>query len=255
MATSVDMSLDDIIKNRRNSDRTRGRGRGRRGRGQGRTFSGGNGVVQRRPLAVNARPSPYTITKSFSRKRSFPWQTDLFEDSIRAVGIQGVNIGTQLYVSNLDYGVTNNDIRELFSEIGDIKRYAIHFDKTGRPSGSAEVVYSRRSDAFLALKRYNNVLLDGKPMRIEIVGANSEVPITARVNATGLNGGKKRTLVMPGQVSARAPTTFKRRIGNRNLRGGFMNGRGRGKKQQVEKSAEQLDKELENYHSGAMDTN
>lgn len=62
--------------------------------------------------------------------------------------------------------------------------------------GSAEVVYVRRSDAFAALKRYNNVLLDGKPMKIEIVGTNAEAPISARVNVTGINGRRKRTVVM-----------------------------------------------------------
>lgn len=62
--------------------------------------------------------------------------------------------------------------------------------------GSAEVVYTRRSDAFAALKRYNNVLLDGKPMKIEIVGANAGMPISARVNVTGAHGRKKRTVVM-----------------------------------------------------------
>ncbi|KAJ6314579.1 hypothetical protein OIU78_018119, partial [Salix suchowensis] len=39
-------------------------------------------------------------------------------------------------------------------------------------TGSAEILYTRRSDAFGAFKKYNNVLLDGKPMKIEIVGAN-----------------------------------------------------------------------------------
>ncbi|KAK4758409.1 hypothetical protein SAY87_019710 [Trapa incisa] len=198
MSTSVDMSLDDIIKRQKNGERTRGRGRGFRGRGYGRSFIGGrmNRMGPRGPLAVNARPSSYAIAKSASRRRSFPWQTDLFEDSIRAAGIQGIEIGTKLYVSNLDRGVTNDDIRELFSEIGDVKRYAIHYDKTGRPSGSAEVVYTRRSDAFSAHKRYNNVLLDGKPMKIEIVGANSEIPFSAQINVTGFNGRKKRTVVM-----------------------------------------------------------
>lgn len=62
--------------------------------------------------------------------------------------------------------------------------------------GSAEVVYTRRSDAFAALKKYNNVLLDGKPMKIEIVGASAEMPISARVNVTGMDGRRKRTVVM-----------------------------------------------------------
>lgn len=38
--------------------------------------------------------------------------------------------------------------------------------------GTAEVVFSRRLDAVAAVKRYNNVQLDGKPMKIEIVGTN-----------------------------------------------------------------------------------
>lgn len=61
--------------------------------------------------------------------------------------------------------------------------------------GSAEVVFSRRTDAFQALKRYNNVQLDGRPMKIEIIGTNSEIPSSARVNVVGGANGR-RTVVM-----------------------------------------------------------
>ncbi|KAL9255556.1 THO complex subunit 4B-like protein [Drosera capensis] len=44
--------------------------------------------------------------------------------------------------------------------------------------GSTEVVYARRSDAFAAFKRYNNVQLDGWPMKIEILSPNSEAPLS-----------------------------------------------------------------------------
>ncbi|GJW04430.1 hypothetical protein Tco_1563286 [Tanacetum coccineum] len=61
--------------------------------------------------------------------------------------------------------------------------------------GSSEVLFARRSDAFQALKRYNNVQLDGRLMRIEIEGSKSKIPISARVNVVeGLNG--QRTVVM-----------------------------------------------------------
>ncbi|XVE99050.1 hypothetical protein REPUB_Repub03eG0163300 [Reevesia pubescens] len=266
MATSLDMTLDDMVKRNK---RERGRGRlrpPRRGRASGGFFGGGRMsrlATRPGPLAVNARPSQHSIAKSSHRTRSLPWQHDLFEDSLRAAGISGVEVGTKLYVSNLDHGVTNEDIRELFSEIGELKRYAVHYDKNGRPSGSAEVVYLRRSDAFAALKRYNNVLLDGKPMKIEIVGANSEVPISARVNVTGINGRRKRTVVMTPEVgqsrsSAGITSGLNRRGGMRGRgsmrgRGGMRGrGRGRGKKKPVEKSADDLDKELETYHAEAM---
>ncbi|GJZ02014.1 THO complex subunit 4D-like protein [Tanacetum coccineum] len=241
---SLNMSLDDMIISKRTANnRGRGRGRGRGGgRGQGRSFGGGRGQgrsfgggrpmgpPRRGPLAVNARPSAYSIAKAssnlwisyaFDRKRflpkSLPWQRDLFEESLKAAGLPGVDSGAKLNISNLHSGVSNEDIRELFSEIGELKRYAIHYDRNGRPSvsiniscfrieyrqmyailrseGSAEVLFARRSDAFQALKRYNSVQLDGRPMRIEIEGSKSEIPISARVNVVGgLNG--QRTVVM-----------------------------------------------------------
>lgn len=38
-------------------------------------------------------------------------------------------------------------------------------------------MFSRRQDALSAVKRYNNVQLDGKPMKIEIVGLNIIAPV------------------------------------------------------------------------------
>ncbi|XP_009387818.2 THO complex subunit 4D isoform X1 [Musa acuminata AAA Group] len=297
MATSMGMPRDDLIKNRTANQRGRGRGRGRgqgqgRGHGRGDTFRGrGMGMLHRGSLSVNMRPSPYKIAKSFSRTKGMIWRHDLFDDSVVAAGISGIETGTKLYISNLDYGVSNEDIRELFSEVGDLKRYAVHYDRNGHPSGSAEVVYTRRSDAMAALKRYNNVQLDGKPMKIEVIGTNLGLPVTPRVNVVGgPNGRGKRTVVMTPQFGRGASSSFNRASGI--TRGGFQRGRGRGhlnaissgrgsgrghlnaissgrgsgrggasargrgrgRKQNLEKSADELDKELETYHSEAMNT-
>ncbi|XP_010450528.1 PREDICTED: THO complex subunit 4D [Camelina sativa] len=294
MSGALNMTLDEIVK-RGKTARSGGRGNSRgRGRGGGRGsgsngFLGGGrgaGPARRGPLAVIAHPSSFSINKPVRRVRSLPWQNGLFEDGLRAAGVSGVEAGTRLHVTNLDQGVTNEDIRELFSEIGELERYAIHYDKNGRPSGTAEVVYPRRSDAIQALKKYNNVLLDGRPMRLEILGGNkSDASLSGRVNVnvTGLNGRLKRTVVIQqgggrgrirGGRGGRGPApTVSRRLpihnnqqggGMRGGRGGFRSrggrggggrGRGGGKgngKKPVEKSAADLDKDLESYHADAM---
>lgn len=54
--------------------------------------------------------------------------------------------------------------------------------------GTAEVVFSRRGDAVAAVKRYNDVQLDGKPMKIEIVGTNIATPAAALPLPAPMNG-------------------------------------------------------------------
>ena len=59
------------------------------------------------------------------------------------------------------------------------------------------MVFTRRSDALAALKRYNNVQLDGKAMKIEVIGTNLGLPITPRINVVGGGNGRgMRTVVM-----------------------------------------------------------
>jgi THO complex subunit 4 len=204
------------------------------------------------------------------------WRPDLFNDSMAASGIE---TGTKLYISNLDYAVSNDDIKELFSEIGHLKRFAVHYDGYGRPNGTAEVVFTRRSDAIAALKRYNNVLLDGKPMKIEVIGSDLGLPMTPRINVVGASNGRAtRTVVLTPEFGqrGRGVTSRPSNLGNRYSRGGFqavrgrgrgraqfqapgrgrgqLQGRGRGRGRKPEKTADELDKDLETYHAEAMKT-
>ncbi|KAK8923726.1 Nuclear cap-binding protein subunit 2 [Platanthera zijinensis] len=273
------MSLDAVTMRRISNERGRGQGQGRaRGwvRGVGGSFVGrGVRMLREGPLRVN-HTSPFKIAKSFSSAKDILWSRDLFADSLIASGLTRAEGGTKLYISNLDYGVTNEDIKELFSEVGDLKRSTTHYDMNGRPSGSAEVVYTRRSDAIAAVKRYNNVQLDGKPMKIEIIGNNLGHLGSPRVNVVGVaNGRGKRTVVMTPEFGQGVAGSFRQLPGRgrgrgqaasavRAARGPNLRGRGRGGtrgrgrargvRQLGVKTAEDLDKELEKYHAEAMNT-
>ncbi|GFP98578.1 THO complex subunit 4b [Phtheirospermum japonicum] len=71
--------------------------------------------------------------------------------------VSSIETGTKLLVPNLHFWVINEDIEELFSGIGELKSCSIHYDRSGRSEGTAEVVFCRRRDAESAIKRYNNV--------------------------------------------------------------------------------------------------
>ncbi|KAB2068044.1 hypothetical protein ES319_A08G003600v1 [Gossypium barbadense] len=243
MSSALEMSLDDLIKRSRKSGSGNSRGRGR-GRGSG------PGPARRFPNRRANRSTPYTTAKAPETS----WQHDMYSDKGAAFRGQAgrasaIETGTKLYISNLDYGVSNDDVKELFSEVGDLKRFTIHYDRSGRSKGTAEVVFSRRTDALAAVKRYNNVQLDGKPMKIEIVGAN--VSTTAAPSAANGTFGNSNGAPRGGQGRG---VGFGRQRGGVGGRGsGRGHGRGRGRGEKV--STEDLDADLEKYHSEAMQTN
>eukprot|EP00268_Persea_americana_P025037 TRINITY_DN243_c0_g2_i1.p1 TRINITY_DN243_c0_g2~~TRINITY_DN243_c0_g2_i1.p1 ORF type:complete len:268 (-),score=50.41 TRINITY_DN243_c0_g2_i1:1018-1821(-) len=267
MSSALDMSLDDLIKNNKKptgGTNSRGRGRG-----------SGPGPTRRFQNRGSNRAAPYSMGRPIPAPDS-AWQHDMFAD--QAVGYaapaarpSAIETGTKLYISNLDYGVSNEDIKELFSEVGDLKRYSIHYDRSGRSKGTAEVVFSRRADAAAAVKRYNNVQLDGKPMKIEIVGTNIATPAaTPAATSQVLNGafGSLNGVPAFGSLNGvprggqgRGFSMGRPRGGGgsgssgagSSRGGGRGRGRGRGRGDQI--SAADLDAELEKYHSEAMQIN
>ncbi|XP_012273222.1 THO complex subunit 4 isoform X1 [Orussus abietinus] len=238
MVDKIEMSLDDIIKQNK-STRTRGSRRGRGGparRGVRGSPRPGGGVMRGRNRGGIARNSlPYTRGDVNSA-----WKHDMF-DGVKKVGRGAIGSTgtTKLLVSNLDFGVSDSDIQELFSEFGPLKSAAVHYDRSGRSLGSADVIFERRADAIKAMKQYNGVPLDGREMNIQV--ATSEIPITSSIRGGNrLSGPNYPPRSQPRFRGARGAIARGRGTGRRGGRGGS-------RPTTKTPTAEELDAELEAY--------
>lgn len=74
----------------------------------------------------------------------------------------------KIVIDNLDSGVNNRDIHDLFSNIGPLDRALVVYNDAGHHTGSAEVTFTNMEDALEAIKRYHNVPLDNRPLKISL---------------------------------------------------------------------------------------
>ena len=234
------LSLDEIVRSDRSMNRRGGRGgkRGFQGRGGGRGSGQNNGFRIRGGGGL-----PRTLNAPTGR-----WKHDLYEDNTNRGRVgqrtSGVNSTTKIIVSNLDYGVTSDDVMELFQDIGAVRSAHVHYDEAGRSLGTAEVVYERRVDAVAAKQKYHGLNLDGRPMDISLVGGVDE-PQQQTNRSSNINGTTGRNQRLGFRQNNQQNGT--RRGGNQSRGGKQQNGIGGGKKEEI--SAEDLDADLEEYRA------
>lgn len=274
--TKIDKSLDDIIKERNINVSRRGGGSitmGGRGRGAGRggaARGGRGGAMGRRPVSnggvMKRRSAGGSPNKSANINGQ--WGHDMYGNgsggrrsaqaaySVASAAVaQAQSAGpAKLVISNLEYGVNDNDIKGLFQEFGSIRKAAVHYDRSGRSLGTADVIFDRRADGVRALKKYNGVSLDGRPMNIQFAAELAatvtpmiiQQPRAFQQNRVGGGGG--------GNGGGRGVRNGRGNGGGggrggaaRGARGGAGAARGGAREKKPERSAADLDADLDAY--------
>lgn len=155
-----------------------------------------------------------------------------------------------MLVSDLDPQVTEEDVIDIFTNVGEVKDAIIYYDRDGRSLGTSEVTFLRKNDALKAVEEYDGAEVDGRPMYLKLIAAPKPVvvvknrptqPVQQYNNFS--NGGQQ------GRRRGRGAGGSGSRGGGRGRgRGRGRGGRGR-RESEKPKSAEELDADMDNYFS------
>jgi cold-inducible RNA-binding protein len=76
-------------------------------------------------------------------------------------------MGTKLYVGNLSFNTTENELQELFSQAGTVQEVSLMQDKfTGKSRGFAFVTMGSEEDAQNAISKLNGQTVEGRPLTV-----------------------------------------------------------------------------------------
>jgi RNA recognition motif-containing protein len=82
-----------------------------------------------------------------------------------------------MYVGNLAYGVTEEDLKKAFSEFGEVASVKIITDKfSGQSKGFGFVEMPNNSEADQAIKALNGKPLGGRPIKVNQAEARAKRP-------------------------------------------------------------------------------
>ena len=95
-------------------------------------------------------------------------------------------MSTKLFVGNLSFNTTENDLQEAFAAHGQVVEANLMMDRmTGRSRGCAFITYSTPEEAQKAIAAMHGAQLDGRPLTVNIARPKEERP-------AGGGGGRDR---------------------------------------------------------------
>jgi len=90
-------------------------------------------------------------------------------------------MATKLYVGNLSYNTTEEQLRELFSEVGPVESVTLITDRhTGRSKGFGFIEMQSDEAAKAAIEKLNDTELEGRKLNVSVARPREERPAGAR---------------------------------------------------------------------------
>jgi RNA recognition motif-containing protein len=124
-------------------------------------------------------------------------------------------VHSKLFVGNLDFAVTRDELHALFSEMGEVVSVTVPTERdSGRPRGFAFVEMSTGEQAAAAREKLDGFALNGRPMR---VNEATEKPSGFGARPGGFDRGPGGFDRSPGPSFARGPRS-RPKGSRRNLR-------------------------------------
>lgn len=101
-------------------------------------------------------------------------------------------MGNRLYVSNLSYQTTENELQEHFQQCGTVSSVQIVLDReTSRSRGFGFITMGSDAEAQAAIEQLNGQTLDGRSLRVSEARPREERPPQQK-RSFGGGGGEKR---------------------------------------------------------------
>ncbi|KAH8696624.1 hypothetical protein BGW36DRAFT_343585 [Talaromyces proteolyticus] len=215
MSSKLDQSLEDISKSRRQSGRANRR---RSGPAKAATTKAPVGGIKK-----NTKPARPTTKGS-------------------AIGPTSPVYESKIIVSGLPHDVSENSIKDYFTKtVGPVKRVTVTYNQNGVSRGIASIIFGKPDTAAKAAKELNGTLVDGRPMKVEVVVDATHAPQVSAPKPLSERVAQPKAQPKPA-------------TGTKNAAAG-RRGRGRPRKgknpTQRKKTAEELDAEMDDYFVGS----
>ncbi|KAG5982116.1 hypothetical protein E4U55_002276 [Claviceps digitariae] len=227
MSSKLDKPLDDIVSAKRQSARNR--------RSTQRRSTGAKPTAPVGGIQKNSKPARGTAAKPAPAKLAGSGES-------------------KVIVSNLPKDVSEQQIKEYFIQsVGPVKRVELVYGPNSVSRGIANVTFYKLDGASKALQKLNGLLVDNRPIKIEIVvGAAQADKVLPAVKTLA-----ERTAQPKAQPKSAA--SGKGAAGGVGKSGNGANGAAANKKRRgrnarpVKKTADELDTDMANYFSGSVD--